>query len=294
MLFDPSQHPPPTAVFAGCARDCVQTLPHVLANVDAWAAAVTRPTYIWVENDSKDGTKTVLKEWSSARANAIVLELDGLGAAERARTRRLEFARNAVLQLVRAHQLGEADFLVWLDMDVVNATPADLPGFKQALHFMCQTPEASGVFVNQNGPYYDLWALRHPQRCPVDVWEEVCDYALSHGVSDESACEATLNQRRFTLPMASAPLEVDSAFGGLAIYRMSHVLANPNPYLGEKVKAVVKDGVIRFARWQTCEHVHFNQGLRRGGGRLFVMPSWTNGETETHGDAPSIWRGLFF
>ena len=89
-------------------------------------------------------------------------------------------------------------------------------------------------------------------------------------------------------------MEVHSAFGGLGIYRMAAVIANPNPYLGEKVKAAEQDGQFHFVRWQTCEHVHFHQGLRSQGGHLFVLPWLINLETGVLDFPPSAWRSMVF
>jgi hypothetical protein len=53
-----------------------------------------------------------------------------------------------------------------------------------------------------------------------------------------------------------------------------------------------EDGSFRVARWQVCEHVHFNHGIRSIGGRLFVMPSLINGD-HTQGAFPPIVQFYF-
>jgi hypothetical protein len=139
-----------------------------------------------------------------------------------------------------------------------------------------------------------MWALRHAERCPGDIWESVYDYQLRHDVSDQAAFAAAFSSRIFSLFKDGPPLEVDSAFGGLGIYKTSFFTRAPNPYLGYKVKVVVSPQDTRVVRWQTCEHVHFHQGLRSIGGRLFVLPGLINGAKPELKVDPSFFRACVF
>ena len=102
---------------------------------------------------------------------------------------------------------------------------------------------------------------------------------MKHKVSAEEANARTFARRLHKFQRTEAPIEVDSAFGGLAIYKTAYIVKNPNPYVGYKMKSVpTEDGTFGLARWQTCEHVHFNAGIRSMGGRLFIMPSLINSD----------------
>ena len=282
------------AVIAGCARDCGPHLDAVLANLDRIAASCAQWRAVIIENDSKDQTKAVLASWARGRPEAVIVGMDGL-AAEPARTRRLERARNTYVELIRSDAaLRDFDYLVVMDMDEINAAEIPAEAIERAFEFLEADPTRAGVFANQAGPYYDMWALRHPERCPGDVWEEVCDYALGRGASDEEAFQATFGRRMFTLEPDAQPLEVDSAFGGLGIYRLQSVLRNPNPYLGYKVKILSSGGRRQIARWQCCEHVHFHRGLRQLGGRLHVLPWLINADTRGLRFPASAYRSMLF
>jgi hypothetical protein len=152
--------------------------------------------------------------------------------------------------------------------------------------FLDDDCERAGVFANSGGAYFDLWALRHPELCPGDVWEELADYAIANRVGDTEAYEHTLAKRVFTLAADAPPLEVDSAFGGLGIYKLSHVLANPAPYAGAKLKENLG--------WQVCEHVAFHAGLRAQGGRLFVLPWLINCSIASTVFPAAAWRSFLF
>ena len=106
------------------------------------------------------------------------------------------------------------------------------------------------------------------------------DYKAAHPeVTDEEAFNQTFKKRVHTFSPSERPFEVDSAFGGLGIYRMSYILKNPNPYLGSKIKSLPsQDGVFKVSRRMICEHVHFNKGIKNLGGKLYVWPSLINSE----------------
>ena len=90
-----------------------------------------------------------------------------------------------------------------------------------------------------------------------------------------------------------APIEVNSAFGGLGIYKLNFILNNPNPYLGSKVKILEISPQINFCKVQICEHVHFHQGIRALGGKLVILPELINGINKATVN-PSFFRSLNF
>jgi hypothetical protein len=285
---------PLRAVFAGCARDCSLHLPAVLANIEQTAARFAEAAYVFVENDSKDGTKQLLARWTLGRRNASVICLDGL-AGEPARTRRLEVARNCYIEAIRADPgLRLFDLLFVLDLDDMNSSSLDAEALERALSFLTAERERVAVFANQRGIYYDMWALRHREICPGDIWEAVFDHVVAHGVQDDVAFDATFKPRIFELAENADPFEVDSAFGGLGIYKVEAVLENPNPYLGYKLKIVTKGARTNLVRWQRCEHVHFHAGLRLLGGKLFVLPWLVNTETQGAYFPSSAYRAMLF
>ena len=272
---------PKSIVFAGCARDSAQFLPHVLKNIQRISSLFSQSAVVVCENDSMDATKQILSEWGRGRENFELLNLDGLGQRP-SRTSRLEFARNILIEFIRTWgKVRGFELLFLLDFDNANVDELDLGALSEALEWINGQQDVAAIFPNQvGGPYYDLWALRHETRCPGDVWEEVLDYSLKHKCDDETAFQATFAKRFFSLPRDAAPLEVDSAFGGFGVYRLAYALKNKNPYLGQKIKVVWDAGKYSIILWQQCEHVHFHAGIRNLGGRLFVMPNLVNGNTK--------------
>jgi hypothetical protein len=282
-------------VFAGAARDCAGHLPAVFANLERLAAVCERAAFVFVENDSADGTGELLRRFAAEHGGVTLFDLAGLGQLP-VRALRLEFARNAYLEYVRTEaSLVGFDYLCVMDMDDMGAYPLEVARFRAALVFLERTDRCAGVFANQQGPYYDLWALRHPDYCPDDAWYEVMLWARQHNCSDEEAFAQTFARRIRCFDPGSAAVEVDSAFGGLGVYRLDCVRRNANPYLGSRVR-VLRDGARLAAfRMQQCEHVHFHAGLRQLGLRLFILPDLINAVTAAGVSfPPSAYRRLCF
>jgi hypothetical protein len=270
-------------------------LPFVLGNLERMGAVFARSAFLFLENGSTDATRAILERWCVGRPDARVLSPESSDASSPQRTVRLAALRNQLVAAVGA-RFADFDLLVIADCDDVNATPImNMTGFSRAVDFLRADESHAAVFANTLGVYYDMWALRHPERCPNDVWEATMDHALASGVSDEKAAADIYAPRVFLLPPGAPPLEVESAFGGLGIYRMAQVLANPAPYQGYKIKAVpAPDGGVREIGWQCCEHVAFNAGLHAQKGRLFVLPWLVIGDLEEVTIPQSAWRQMAF
>ena len=285
------------AIFAACARNCAPHLPAVLRNIERLSTLFSDCGFVFVENDSSDGTRQILEQWGAGRPRFQLFKLDGLVARIPQRTVRLEIARNACTAFIRIMpDLAGYDYLIVMDCDEITERAIDLTRVARALDFLELQEVHAGVFANNIGLYYDMWALRQNPLCPSDVWEEVVDYALSHDVTDEVAFQETFGKRTFAFDPSRDPVEVDSAFNGFGIYKMRFVQKNPNPYLGYKTKAIVHNGQSGIVRMQTCEHVHHNMGIRSAGGRLFIMPYLTLFESKA-GKQPlhvNAWRSLVF
>ena len=287
--------PLPKIIFAGAVQNSSKHLPSVLKNLDNISKLASEVGYIFIENDSVDTTKTDLRAWGSNKSNFNLVSLDGLSQIP-VRTVRLEIVRNTYLELIKTDsKLRNFDFVVILDMDEVNSHQIDIKNFSNSLSFLHDSNSRAAAFANQQGGYYDLWALRSNELCPVDVWQEVLDYAHAHKVSDEEAFSKTFAKRIVNLESYKEPIEVDSAFGGLGIYKMKFILDNVNPYLGSKIKVLRNDDEqLQVLRTQICEHVHFHDGIRAQGGSLFIFPSLINIILHKNSFNPSFFRSLIF
>ncbi len=281
-------------VFACCVRDCEPALPKVLKNIERLSSLYAEAAFIFVENDSKDKTQEILRAWCAKRPNASLINLDGLARHHPVRTMRIAEARKRYLSEIKKN-FADYSHLVVLDGDDANSHDIDLAAAGHALQFLDSDESRAGVFANQQGYYYDLWALRHAQKCPADVWEEVLDRVDNLKIPDQEAFHKTFVKRIFSLPANAEPLEVDSAFGGLGIYKIRAVVQNPQTFVGYKTKMIATARGRRDMGWQVCEHVSFNQGLRDIGRKLFVFPSLINKDTTAIPVGPAFaYRSMAF
>ena len=258
------------AVFAGCVRNCEPWLNTVLVNIEKYSSNFLESHFIFIENDSTDNTKEILKKWFKNKKFSSP-SMDGLKKIPR-RGLRLEAARNTYLKIIKeSGDLKKYDYLIVLDFDDASILEIKKINLCRSIEFLNSKKNTAAVFANQRGIYYDMWTLRHKTICPSDAWEEVLDYSIEHKVSDEVAYENTLKKRKFTLSENDLPLEVDSAFGGFGIYKMDYVLNNTRSYVGSKTK-IINNNRNQSIKWQVCEHVQFNLGIRDVGGKLFILP----------------------
>lgn len=287
------------ALITGCGQNCAAALPAVLHNIERLRSLCSTSRVLLLENDSSDDTASLIRAYGQSHDNVHALGFPGLNARIPIKTVRLAHLRNTALEWLRCHGgWSSIDWLVVLDLDEVNAAPWDLAQLTQALLWWQKQPQAAGLFANQRGPYYDLWALRHTKLCPDDVWEGMLRlHGQQPELSDAQLLEQVYVPRQFSLDPTSPPLEVDSAFGGLAIYQ-SDWLARAEPcYVGERALAWDGPAGRRWLRWQCCEHVAFHRQIRSCGGRLWIHPGLINWDSEAARTAgmrpnPAGWRHL--
>lgn len=256
----------------GVVRNGGAALSQTLGVIEALRARVQHSRLILATNDNDDDTDAVLAHATRADTGAQVLRLDGLAAAMPDRVDRIAAARNMTLAGLRA--LPEAPPLVlMLDLDGPNAT---LDPDAVLEHAAQETPEWDALFANQHTAYYDLFALRHPQWCPRDVMQEVEDarWRCLKTISKRRLKARYIHARQYHIPADHPLIPVQSAFGGLGLYRST---ALAGCWYGSRTAQGA----------QVCEHVMLHQQMTRRGARLFIAPGVANTAPPEHLGAKS-------
>jgi hypothetical protein len=116
------------------------------------------------------------------------------------------------------------------------------------------------IFANQEDHYYDIYALRHADWSPCNCSEQQLNLepVLGRGLAHHLA----IGSKQIYLPKKLGLIEVDSAFGGLGIYKKEAFISGA--YIGSE------DGK------DICEHVPFHRLLKKRGYRLFINAALTN------------------
>lgn len=216
-----------------------------------------------VESGSTDKSDKALEQLSNEKDNfkykrlAINHEIN--------RTSNMASARNAYLAYLREDsRVSRYQYIVVADFNNLN-NKLD----KRAVDSCWGNRAWDVVTANQNGRYYDIWALRHPIWSPNDCWESLAFYK-KYLKFPERALTYSLRARSIRIPKNSEWIEVDSSFGGLAIYK-SELLDSAANY-----KGMTRDGKA------VCEHVSFNNELRESGARIYVNPQMINTRITDH------------
>jgi len=246
-----------SAVFAGVARDCATHLPGVLDNLGRFARTYDQASFVFAVSDSRDDTRAILERWLADGRQGRVIDLGTLDDRLPRRTERIAFARNACLEEI-AHSGTGGDHLVVADLDDVLGAPIAVDGFARAAAWLDADRARAGVMANATPRYYDVWALRHDPWCPDDCWHPIWGRAPDEAF--EAAKFREVFARQIEIPPLVPPIAVRSAFGGLAIYRLSSALA-------------ARYGGVDTMGRETSEHVAFNAAIARAGGQLHIFPA---------------------
>ena len=257
----------PRVVITGLAKDIAKHLPHVRkALLKATDGIFDVVRVVIFENDSKDNTREVLSQWNESWP----LDILGENGMEGGRTRKLAIARNAVLQHLRDHMSEEFDYVLNVDLDEVNY---EIHGIDECFNLPAGW---AACCTNNYRQYYDLFALRTKDDwCDCDVFTECfppCQEGET-GLKGLKECEAKHQKERkkkkIHIPASRAPIEVDSCFGGAALYDYSLLEKLPRkPYKGRRR--------VDNKNVKVCEHVSFNEYLRELGGKIWIQPKFLN------------------
>ncbi len=217
-----------------------------------------------VESDSSDQTLYKLNGLTKDIPNFRFKSAGVLVDIMPSRLVRLAHCRNLYLDELRTNPLYQnIEYLVVADLDNMN------PLLTEEAILSCWDKEVwGGCCANQRGPYYDLGALRHPDWMPNDCWRHY-QFLLQQGKSEEEAMGAAVHANMVTIGEDSEWIEVDSAFGGIAIY--------PTKALGDaRYKGYDAQGR------DAVDHIGFHEGIRANGYKIFINPKLINTSFNEH------------
>ena len=262
-------------VICGVARNCARSIERDIRNLQRAASLFRRVQVLVVESDSSDNTLALLQALSARDPAVRCISLGHLRERHPKRTERIAMARNACLDELAANPLyAAASHMVMVDLDGMcrHLTRAAL-----ASCWAADAPPWDMCGANQGDYYYDVWTIRHPQWCPGDCWRE--HELLVPLLGKAAADEVALFSRMVHIAPTRPWIEVDSAFGGLAIYRRASIGAARYVGLDEQGREV-------------CDHVGLHLAMRAAGRRIFINPALINARSTQHAGRKKFWRTL--
>lgn len=259
-------------VIVGIVRNCEYKIADEIKRINSAFSSAKKINWIIIESDSED--KTIYQIENLKKKYSIkLISFGNLRFKMIKRTERISFCRNAYLnELNNNNQYQDTDYFVVADLDGINS---NLNSYYVDYCWDLGL-EWDACFPNQLAPYYDIWALRHEIWCPNDVWTQFY-YLKKFSKNNLFLKNSIIYSKMITIPLNTSPIEVDSAFGGIGIYKIE--CSKVGKYSG-----LNKDGS------QVCEHVSFHSSLKRKGKKLFIIPGFINGSWNEHNKEKKLWN----
>jgi hypothetical protein len=261
-------------LIVGVVKNISATLEIDINRLDYVFKQFSKINYFLVESNSTDNSGISLKAMKESRANFDFTELRETGNFAESRTEALAIARNSYLEyLNNLPNPHKPDFVAVVDFNNLNKELS-----RESVDSCWEKSDWDVCTANQAGHYYDIWALRHEFWSPNDCWNQF-QFLLSLGVRKDKAYALSINGRMLKISSNLEWIEVDSAFGGIAIYK-AETLRDAR-YVG----STESGGMI-------CEHVTLHSMLRENGFKIFINPRFINFTYTDHSRNTSIWRRL--
>ena len=172
------------------------------------------------------------------------------------RIERLSKCRNTYVHQIRSNpNYLNIDFVLIIDFDLKN-NKMDLKILKEWIG----KNTWAALFTNQVGSYYDIYALR------AKGWNEsdcFVDYSrLRVTMRAEAAKSIAIWSKMKNIKKSENPIEVQSAFGGLGIYK--------------KTIFEQYDYTPIHGDYTQSEHVTLNTKIAENHGKLYILPDLIN------------------
>lgn len=253
------------AVVVGVARNCAKTIRKDIVRLQNATSIFSKTYFYIVESDSTDETVATLEKLVNDIAEFRYVSLGRIRDKFQKRTERIAVCRNRYLNEITSNErYSSVSYVVIADLDGLNTR------INKSALLSCwapSTPDWDVCTANQLDFYYDIFALRHPVWCPLDSLE-VCR-KLTPIIGEEQAQEVAIYSKMVHINTANEWIQVDSAFGGFAIYKFQ--AATCGRYIG-----LYDNGE------ELCEHVAFHHALREKGFTIFINPKLINAATTEH------------
>ncbi len=249
---------------ASAVRDCASYIEADHERLAHSFAGFAQVSFLFIESDSNDDTLAILRKLENSHSNILVISLGNLEVLYSCRIERLASCRNAYLsELATNPMYSGIDYLAVADLDGVNhlLTSASVESCWGSL-------EWDVVTANQVCAYYDIYALRHPLWNPTNP-ADTYNFYIRQGMEKNLASYISTKAKMLKIPEKSRWIEVQSAFGGLAIYKREALV-------GARYSHLSSDGMVE------CEHVSLHRILRQYGARIYINPSLINSCSVEH------------
>ncbi len=258
-------------LISGLTRDSEKYIKSEIKHLNEIFSEFGQVSFYLIESDSKDRTLSILESLADELANISFTAMGKLETLIPLRTERLRFCRNEYVKWIRDN-IDKFDYVVIVDFDGMN-NQLTKKGLKSSLD---RDSFWDACFPNQLFGYYDLYALRCKNWIERDflppLRKQLQEIELSKSIPQfrrictflrEDAIRRNAIYRNMKLlPPWGSLIEVDSAFGALAIYK-------PECFM-------IADYGEMNTHYSECEHVVFHRSLILMRKKLVINPRMIN------------------
>ncbi len=223
-----------------------------------------------IESDSSDKTVEELEKITSQNDNVGFRSYGQLALKIPNKIERLCFLRNELLNYMR--QISPTEYVVFVDLDNINNKIN-----KKGVDSCFQKNNWSGCFPNQKVGYYDIFALRadnwNTEDCFAEIYRDnINSFSYIHEDYEiDYLFDKHVLKKMRKIKKDSEWIKVNSAFGGVGIYKFQEIKNNFYDLTPSKSDYEYE-----------CEHVNFNKRIIDNGGNLFINPKFINSKFNEH------------
>ncbi|MDB9772158.1 hypothetical protein OAC11_05085 [Alphaproteobacteria bacterium] len=251
-------------LIVGTVRNCQSTITSEVRHLNQVFVGAAQVRWLLVESDSDDNTLDCLSSLKTEVGLFDYLAMGRLKDQFPERARRIAVCRDAyVKEIQRRPEYSEVDYVVVADLDGMCR---DLTA--ESVESCWSRNDWLACFGNQPKGYYDLWALRHESWSPKDPFRTYREL-VTLGVKPAIAYKTSVIDKILKIETNIPWIAVESAFGGLGIYRIEAFKHADYSVDGEYPA-------------DTCEHTTFNRKLGVSSSKLYINPSLVNIQYSNH------------
>ena len=226
-----------------CVRNCQKYLKSNFIKLNEISNLFKKTHIVIYENGSSDASLEMLRKFAEENKHLILIHED-YQIDKYHRTVRLARGRNICLNI--AKKINNDIYIVMDFDDVIKKLD-----YKNVESSFNQKFNWGGLFGNQKGKYYDIWALRTFGAWLDYDYHHIYDYLtqdISNSIIKGIYHKIIISSKNRNVPKDSI-IKVKSAFGGIGIYKLSNI--GDSYYYGWKNNK------------ESCEHVHFNLQINK-------------------------------
>ena len=248
-------------VICGLCRDVETILPATISRIEKIRSFFSNSQVIILENDSTDNTPSIIKAYerkSSGVKSITPIVKDKKKYSNEFAETGMSFGRMALMSNLRniyldeLHDYKNFDYVIMIDMDLLGGWSYE--GFLSCFAYKKWSAMGSNGLLFKEDTAIKNGSIWHKKtkRLFFDTWafRELGQDKFKGYVLHES----------LYLEKGEEPVEVNSVFSGLGIYRIQDVLQCEYRPFSSFENPV-------------CEHVSFHEQIRSNGGKVYINPS---------------------